>query len=520
MLYKKFDKILVLIILSVIINSKSLFAAVNNENVRVGLEYKYKNVQSIAISNKNITFGYEINGSYNSEAVLNSSSGFLMQTTNDYYINIGDTYNSYEQAALKAKDFYSAGVTAVPAALNNSLWAVYCGGYESFDKASSAAKQINSNAQVVSPNNRMTKLTMGSNGAIICDNQSAYPSIAASQGDTITFSDRSYRGRIEFNRASGQITAVNVLNIEDYLYGTVPSEIPSKWPIESIKAQAVASRTYTAMTHKHINQGYDLCDSVHCQAYIGYNNETTTTNSAVNLTKGQKIYYNNELIDATYFSSSGGYTDNSENVWPNVVPYLRGVKDTYETESKLWTKTITLNELNNLLTQKGINIGNAIDMKISSTSNGGRVSSLTITGTNGSKTLQNEEVRTFFNPSLDSRMFEIIAGGKIISDEITVQSDSSKITQSLSDISIRGYDGILKQVGLNNSMYVIGSAGQTSVYSMETQTSQASSNTYMISGKGFGHGIGMSQYGAKGMAEAGISYIDILKHYYTGVTIN
>lgn len=518
-MHRKFNKLLLLIILGIIINSKSLFAAVNNGNVRVGLEYKYKNVQSINISNKNITLGYEVNGSYNSEVTLNSSSGFSMQTTNDYYINIGDTYNSYEQAVLKAKDFNSASIIAIPAILNNSLWTVYCGGYESFDKASSAASQINSNTKIVSPNKRMTKLNIGSNGTIICDNSSAYPSITSSQGDSITLSDRSYRGRIEFNRTSGQITAVNVLNIEDYLCGTVPSEIPSKWPIESIKAQAVAARTYTTNTQKHTNQGYNLCDSIHCQAYLGYNNESTNTNSAVKSTEGQKIYYNNELIDATYFSSSGGYTDNSENVWPNIIPYLRGVKDTHEIENKAWTRTITLNDLNNLLSRKGINIGNAVNMKIGSTTNGGRVYSLTITGINGTKTLEKEEVRTFFNPSLDSRMFEIVSGSKIISDEITVQSSSSKIIQNIDDVNITGYDGIINQLGLNNSMYVVGSGGQTSLYSVKTQTSQVSSDTYVLNGKGSGHGIGMSQYGAKGMAEAGFSYIDILKHYYTGVTI-
>lgn len=518
-MYKNVKRILLLIMFCVIADSSVSFSAINNENIRIGLEYKYSNVQSVNISDKEIMFGYEINGFYTPETKLNSSTGFVIKTSDNYYINVGNTYSSYEQALQKAVELNSRGIKSAPASLNNSIWTVYCGGYSSFNEASSVIGGLGTNAQVVAPNNKMTEITNGLGVILVCDNSLAYPRIAPLNQDAITLSDRKYRGQIEFNRVSGKITAINVLNIEDYLYGTVPSEMPSKWHIEAVKAQAVAARTYTTRTHKHTNQAYDLCDGTHCQAYQGYTNESENTTQAVKSTEGQKIYYNNELIDSIYFSSSGGYTDDAENVWANVFPYLKAVPDKYETEYKSWTKTVTLKDLNNLLNQNGVKIGNASSIKIDSYTDGGRVYALTILGTSGSKTLQKEEIRTFFNPSLESRMFEIVSGTAIMNDSINVQGNSSKYNKKLSDIELRGNDGINKSIGLNNSIYVLSGSGQILSYSTKSQTTSSTSDTFTLSGKGSGHGVGMSQYGAKGMAEAGFSYLDILNHYYTGVVI-
>lgn len=511
---KTFIKVLILISLFILIFYNNILAADSSRIVRIGLEYKYKNVQSVPITNNEITFGYEINGYYNPEITLKSRNGFSMKTSNSYYVSLGEIYTSYEQAANRANNI---GTNAFVASLNSATWAVYCGGYNSLSEANTALS-ISSTAQVISPNNKMTVLLDGSNTLIVCDNSMAYPQIAPSNKDFITLSDRSYRGRIEFNRTSGQITAINVIDIEDYLCGVIPSEMPSSWSMEALKAQAVAARTYTSKTHKHSERDYDLCDNIHCQAYLGYNNEANSTNQAVNQTRGLKIYYNNELIDATYFSSSGGYTNDSEDVWNNALPYLKGVPDTNETECKLWTRTFTLSDLNTFLNNNNIHIGNAVSIQINSTSQGGRVRQLTIIGTNGSKTLEKEDIKTFFNPSLDSNMFELTSGSSIISDTVTVQGDSSKSNQSVENINVRGSSGITNKIGLNSSMYVMGANSQ-STYSMRTQITSSSSNSFTLSGRGLGHGVGMSQFGAKGMAEAGMSYIDILTHYYTSVEI-
>lgn len=511
---KNIVRVLIISLFFIMLHNLDIFALYNTETVRIGLEYKYKNVQSIPIATNEINLGYEQNNYYNSEVNLKSQYGFSVRATNSYYVSIGEVYTSYEQAFNRAANI--TGINAVVASLDSSTWTIYCGGYNSFNEANSMLSSISSNAQVVAPNNKMCELLDGTNVIIICDNSKSYPQISASNSNYITLSDRSYRGRIEFNRTLGQLTAVNVIDIEDYLCGVVPSEMPSSWNIEAIKAQTVAARTYTSKNHKHSDQGYDLCDSIHCQVYLGYDNENNISNQAVKETAGQKIYYNNELIDATYFSSSGGYTDDSENVWNNSIPYLRGVPDTNETEYKLWTRTLTTNDLNSFLNKSGINIGNAVSMRIDSTTQGGRVKSLTIVGTNGTKTLEKEDIKTFFNPSLDSNMFEILSGNAIIGDTISVEGSNSKSIQSVENINVRGDSTIVNKIGLNSSMYVVG-ANTQSIYSMKTQISN--SDSFILSGKGSGHGVGMSQFGAKGMAETGATYIDILKHYYTSVEI-
>lgn len=348
---------------------------------------------------------------------------------------------------------------------------------------------------------------------LICDNSSKYAQIGTTE-EALDISDRKYRGTIEFNRNSGNITPINVIDMEQYLWGTVPAEVSYTWHEEVIKAQAVAARTFAEYTRKH--DGYDLCDNEHCQAYLGYNSEKDSTTDAVNATAGEKMYYDGELIQAYYFSNSGGYTESCENVWSGDFPYLQAVEDSYEKENREWTKTITLSELKSKLAENGINIGNILGMKINSYTESGRVNSLTIMGSNGEKTYQREAIRTFLG--INSRMFEIVQGGEIESDVVVIQSKTEKVEQELDNLTIRGLDGMSSKISVNSPMYVIGADGEIAQYSMEIK-SDTNSETYLLSGKGYGHGVGMSQYGAKGMAEEGFSYIEILKHYYTGVEI-
>lgn len=516
-LYKKIGVCLLFSILCMTITSKTSYAQISTEAVRVGLESKYKGVTSVAISDKDIMFGYESNGFYAPDTALNSASGFSMKITDQYYVKVSSTYTTYEQALNKAVEINASGIKAAPASLGSGNWSVYCGGYSSLNEAQGAS--ISVNGAIVSPNGKMTELISGSGVVLICDNSIAYPKIAPLSAQAITLSDRKYRGQIEFNRAQGNITAVNVINIEEYLYAVVPSEMPQKWNMEALKAQAVAARTYTSKTRKHSTQGYDLCDTIHCQAYVGYTNESSNTTLAVDQTQGQKIYYNNDLIDATYFSSSGGYTANSENVWTSALPYLRAVPDPYDTQGKTWTRTFTLADLNTFLQAKAINIGNVTDMRIDQYEQSGRVNALTIVGSSGSKTLKKEEIRTFFSPSLDSRMFAVLSNGSVVSDSVTIQGDSISMNKTLDTLKLYTADGINKQLALGSNLYVIDGSQKTKTYSMQAQTVSTASGTFVLNGKGSGPGVGMSQYGAKGMAESGKSYLDILKYYYTGVTI-
>lgn len=139
-----------------------------------------------------------------------------------------------------------------------------------------------------------------------------------------------YRGALEMMKSPGRwgLTVVNVLPVEQYLYGVVGKEMSPSWSEEALKAQAVAARTY-AIAHKSrfSQRGFDLTDDTSSQVYAGINGESPSIIKAVNATKGEIITYQGRPIDAFFCSTAGGWTENSENVWGSHIPYLRGVSD-------------------------------------------------------------------------------------------------------------------------------------------------------------------------------------------------
>ena len=137
---------------------------------------------------------------------------------------------------------------------------------------------------------------------------------------------RWYRGEFIIENRGGNLVVVNNLPLEDYLLGVVPSEMPSKWSYEALKAQAIAARSYAiANKGKRASRGYDLKDTPEDQAYGGASAETATTNSAVIETKGVVITYNQKVIPAYYSASAGGHTVNSGAVWNKDLPFLKSV---------------------------------------------------------------------------------------------------------------------------------------------------------------------------------------------------
>ena len=340
------------------------------------------------------------------------------------------------------------------------------------------------------------------------------------------------------------MTAVNVVDLEEYLYGVIPAEMPASYGEEALKAQTLAARTY-AMTklNAHKSSGYELCDTINCQVYKGYSGENSKTNAIVDETEGEIICYNGTPIEAVFSASTGGYTENSENVWNSVVPYLRAVPEVGEYGNNTWTKTLTLSQLDSLLSAKGENIGSAQDIVITKISTGGRVQEMKIVGTSGSVTLTKENIRTYFSGacgSLPSKMFTINGkGGDPSSGSRSVQRQATKSSSTGSLTSSAAANGItaktegtlsamngknLKLDGLSVSENT-NSNQNTPVISTEdyqiydVNISTVENGTFVFEGSGNGHGVGLSQNGAQGMAQQGYSYEEIIKHYYTGVTI-
>lgn len=500
--------------------------------VRIGLEYKYKSTSRIDIKNNELLMGYESNGDFIPEAVFQSTTGFYVIPSSAYFISINQYFYTYDEAKFLAQDLKNLGLNAFPCSISPSKWTVYIGEISSLGEASVISSSVNSltGKQCMTKEPLATRMILRNQNEVIAvlEGEEAYPQFAGissnASDEIIDLGDRQYRGRMEFGRYGGSgITAVNVIMLDEYLYSVVPSEMYASWNIEALKAQAVVARNYAVLfMGKHKNSGYDLCDGEHCQVYKGYGAENYNSNQAVRETQGELLYYGNEIIEAVYFASSGGYTENSENVWITPLPYLKAVPDIYEANHQDWTRSFTREQIKSLLLSNGKNIGEVLDIQIESYTSGGRVMTLKIIGTKGTETFTKESVRTFFKSngvSLPSRMFEIVKdGGNTSSGSISVMGEGN-ITKSIDDgqISVVGEDQEIKFLNLgSNTIRVQGANG---VNELSFTPSVSVAGDFVFIGKGYGHGVGLSQWGAKGMADQGYNYKEILSYYFTGTTV-
>lgn len=307
---------------------------------------------------------------------------------------------------------------------------------------------------------------------------------------TVFIGATEYRGAARFLRTAEGLTVINYVDIEDYLKGVVPGEMPHSWPQEALKAQAVCARNYAISNwNKFSKYGFNLDDSTQSQVYLGVSAEKASTNQAVEETAGIYLKYDDQYANTLFFSSSGGHTESSEFAWGGKYPYLVGVEDPYDT-SKEWTVPYTPDEIEEKLAGIGVNIGNVVDMEVLETSPSGRIIDLKIVGTDGTHHLKLEKSRSLFN--LRSNLFTITKKGNEPEPILVVTSkglEERKISQP-----------VLTATGL-------------------IPVDVGTPTEYIMTGTGYGHGVGMSQYGAKGMAEEGYNYEQILKHYFTGTIL-
>ena len=153
-------------------------------------------------------------------------------------------------------------------------------------------------------------------------------------GDEPLRLERRYRGAIQVDRVGGRLRAINVVGLEQYLYGVVPAEVPDDWPAEALKAQAVAARSYALATRK-LGGAFDLFPDVRSQVYRGIDEEEDSTNEAVDDTAGKVVMYRGRVATTYFHSTSGGRTASADDVWPDSdhVPYLVSVEDPYDSLS-------------------------------------------------------------------------------------------------------------------------------------------------------------------------------------------
>lgn len=332
------------------------------------------------------------------------------------------------------------------------------------------------------------------------------------EGSYIFANNRPYRGIIEIRNSQERLNIINELNIEEYLYGVMRMEISDLWPTEVIKAQAVAARTYALKNlGKHRKQGFDLTATDLDQVYGGVAAERESTNKAVDETYGEVLTYNGEIISSFYHSDSGGITEDVENVWGRYLPYLRSVPEPiiYVSPVSFWSYEILKDDLEKILKDKNLFSGKLIDLQVQKRSRSGRVIRLKIIHTNGEVEISGQRLRNYLGRTLlKSTLFEIERLRE--KEEIITKRYLSEDTLHLSDNSSKtGKELFITDGGFFysnlESLYVVGY--------------QRIADKFIMKGRGWGHGVGMSQWGAKALAEQGYNYIQILKHYYQGVEL-
>ncbi len=280
--------------------------------------------------------------------------------------------------------------------------------------------------------------------------------IMPARGDELLVNNGRYRGVIEVKKRGEGLLVINELDIEDYLKGVVPTEVSASWSIETLKAQAVASRTYALYQRKaNIKKEYHLVSTVMDQAYNGRDVEDPRTSMAVSATEGIVLKYNGDLVLALFHSTSSGSTEDASNLWSIDLPYLKGVECLTDQASPYyeWKRNIGVLELESALKKGGYNIGSVANVTPYLWSKSSRVMGLRIIHSGGELLLRGEDLRRLIGYSrLPSTNFEINEIGKEIS----------------------------------------------------------------FSGKGAGHGAGLCQWGSKEMAEMGFTYQEILRYYFPG----
>ncbi|MBU9720142.1 MULTISPECIES: SpoIID/LytB domain-containing protein [Bacillaceae] len=324
----------------------------------------------------------------------------------------------------------------------------------------------------------------------------------------IFINNRPYQGTMRFVREGSFVRPINTLPVEDYLKGVVPSEMPASWNVEALKAQAVAARTYVAMQGAKV-----IDDTVNFQVYAGYAWHQNSTR-AVNETSGQTLMHQGKYISAVYSSSNGGRTESNGNAWGGTnVSYLPVKQDPHDPVNP-WNFTVHKNQIDianlNLLTPE--NWWSQVKERDTAIANNLK----SWLNNNG---YPNSDIKIISVPTLRFSDQQT-SGGRMRHGDITVQF----YVRSLSNNSfVRNADGsiMLHTLQLTNttSQRMRSMLGTSVVRSLFIDSVRDTGTSFVVNGRGFGHGVGMSQWGAKGMADKGFKVRDILEFYYPGTTL-
>ncbi|MGH2449669.1 MAG: SpoIID/LytB domain-containing protein [Candidatus Limnocylindria bacterium] len=331
----------------------------------------------------------------------------------------------------------------------------------------------------------------------------------------LVYNDRVFRGTLELALDDqGDMIVVNTVRTGDYLASVVGAEIPSTWAGEALAAQAIAARTYLA-THLGRHRAYDLEGDVRDQAYSGLGTATEPATRAVLRTAGVIATYRGAAIEALYSANAGGETENSENVFVTALPYLRSVPSPEDRVAETsswgrtsweWTKEITAPDLGSYLRVRDLDVGEPLRIELVSVSPTGRVLRARVIGTTATRDVGKDATR--FSFGLRSSLFTVRVEPPGAEELVPyTQAERVRTLENLGAERLRTAYAIRR--GPDREILEMKVAGH--IYRLPAR--------FVFSGRGFGHGVGMSQWGAQGMALQGKSAEEILKHYYRGIEL-
>lgn len=507
----------VILSMALILITIPAYAEYTNGYIKIGLFYNSSAKQTVeAEVLGGSIIGFESNYQF-TDIVEYPSDNITVSKADGVYIKTGGGFDNPSDVLSYGQDILKLSLNQITIAYLDRSYHLLMGGFPSVEEAAAKAQEIYTNSgepsEVIELKGGVTVTAMGLFSFAFKDDELNIGVRPILDNGHTKIGQRRYSGEILFKSSEQEdITVINLISVEKYLYSVVGSEMYTTWHIEALKAQAVVARTYAAAYGSGFSKyGFDLDDTTLTQVYKGLESVTDSTVEAVNATAGEIIAYEGTPISALFGSSSGGRTADSRSAWGSkiYIPYLRSIEDPYENpdEAKsVWQVVLTPSQVREKLLARGIDIGEVTGIYVLERGEGDeRVTKLKITGTLGEKVLTYEACRTYLG--LKSQYYYVNRSDGSEAAGFVLTAGGIKKT-SVSGTMALGTSSLIMPL----RVYLTG-ANSTAVL-----TSTESGN-FIFSGRGYGHGVGMSQYGAKGMAELGFSYKDIIAHYYPGTEI-
>lgn len=395
------------------------------------------------------------------------------------------------------------------------------------------------------------KLYEGTDRMFLCAADGGYVSISGSN---------TYPGYLRFLRNASNMQVVNYVKLEDYIAGVIPNEIGSSYPEEAQKAFAVVVRSYTLTSlNRHSSAEFDLCWTSHCQVYRGRKNLKEIHERVTKATAGMVMTYGGKVVQAYYSSSTGGCTCGVYETWGSSVDYLKAIATPWEHYEKethgAWTIEYTPAELKSQLQSKGYSLsGNVASVEITKfAENSSYVYNAKVTDTTGKSVTINraDKIRSAFGlysanfvvgkaGSTVKRKVYVPIDGTVQNPTLTVMTSSGKVSADAPDnYTVATASGnVTANTGGSAKVYTAygtfdvrggSSTPWTSelerlVFSKKTETTETvtlkgTSGNFVFDGRGWGHGVGMSQQGIKDLGLLGANFKQILTAYFSGISV-